>query len=434
MQIKHKNVQMMESSFKPASFLANSNMYEVNIRQYTVEGTFNAFANHLPRLKDMGVDILWFMPIHPIGKENRKGSLGSYYSISDYKTVNPEFGSETDFKNLITQIHTLGMKVVIDWVANHAAWDNVWTITNPDFFLRDENGNFKRAFDWDDVIQINHESESEQAAMIDAMKHWVTHYDIDGFRADLAHLTPLQFWKNARTQITTLKPDLIWLAETEEIAYHEAFDMSYTWKWMHTVELFCKKEKSLADCIDVLEWYKNDFPTQAQRLFFTTNHDENTWNGTEFEKYGNNAKALAVFACTYPGVPLVYSGQELPNTRRLAFFDKDTIEWTPDIALEQFYKTLLNIRKTNSVFKNDNSIYIANHLLSKNILGYKISNGENEIHVLLNLGDDHFAENMILPNVHTTFRNVFTDNKIKINGMFFIDLKAGDFLVLEKII
>jgi alpha-amylase len=416
------------------AFLKNSNMYEVNIRQYTPEGSFNAFAAHLPRLKDMGVEILWLMPIYPIGVVNRKGTLGSYYSIQNFEAVNPEFGTLDDFKNLVQKVHALGMKIIIDWVANHAAWDNVWTKTNPEFFMHDEHGNFKNAFDWDDVIQINHANEGEQKAMTNAMKYWITNFDIDGFRADLAHLTPLPFWINARMQLAPFKKDLLWLAETEEINYHQAFDISYTWLWMHAIELFSKKEKSLADCVAILQEQKNTFPENALRLFFTTNHDENSWNGTEYEKYGVLAKAFAVFACTYIGVPLVYSGQELPNTKRLQFFDKDEIAWQPNIELHNFYKTLLALRKRNNALfsGNDTSINFFEELIPKNILAYQIKKDEAEIIVFLNLNNESILEYLSLPNVNGMYKNIFTEMGIEMPHKYLLGLEGGGYCVFEK--
>ncbi len=232
---------MPESLFQPPAFLNNAVIYEVNIRQYSPEGTFNAFAAHLPRLKELGADILWLMPIHPIGLKKRKGTLGSYYSISDHKGINPEFGNAGDLRSLVTKAHAFGMKIIIDWVANHTAWDHVWTKTHPEFFVRNDKGDLTAPYDWDDVIQIDHSNSGEQVAMQDAMQYWIEEFDIDGFRADLAHLTPLQFWKDARLKLTPLKKDLVWLAETEEIFYHEAFDISYTWEWMHATEKFSKK-------------------------------------------------------------------------------------------------------------------------------------------------------------------------------------------------
>jgi alpha-amylase len=415
-------------------FLKSSNMYEVNIRQYTPEGTFNAFAAHLPRLKDMGVEILWLMPIHPIGIVNRKGTLGSYYSIQNFETVNPEFGTVKDFKSLIEKVHALNMKIIIDWVANHAAWDNVWTKTNPEFFMHDEQGNFKNAFDWDDVIQINHTNVEQQKAMIAAMKYWVTNFNIDGFRADMAHLIPLQFWINARMQISPFKKDLIWLAETEEIDYHQAFDVSYTWKWMHITEQFVKKEKSLWDCLALLQEYKRDFPANALRLFFTSNHDENSWNGTEYDKYGILAKAFAVFACTYMGVPLLYSGQELPNTKRLQFFDKDEIAWQPNVELHDFYKTLLPLRKRkNNLYSAvDTSIYFFEELLSKNILAYQLKNEEEEVMVFLNMNTVGILEYLNLPNITGMYKDIFTGMDVEMPHKYLLELEEGGYCVFEK--
>ena len=311
---------MNNAFYKRADWIANTNIYEVNIRQYSAEGSFNAFAASLPRLKDMGVEVLWIMPIHPIGKTNRKGVLGSYYSISDFKGINPEFGTGADFKNLIKSAHNMGMKVIMDWVANHAAWDNVWTMDYPEYFVRDEDGNFKAPYDWTDVIQIDHTNAAEQDAMIDAMQYWVTDFDIDGFRADLAHLTPLAFWKKARTRIEALKPNLFWLAESEEIDYHQVFDASFTWEWMHCTENYYKGKAGFNNLYDVLAKYDTSFPESAHRLYFTSNHDENTWNGTGSEKYGDMLKCLSVFSCTWNGIPLIYNGEEMPNTKRLKFF------------------------------------------------------------------------------------------------------------------
>ncbi len=416
------------------AFLKNSNMYEVNIRQYTPEGTFNAFAAHLPRLKDMGIEILWLMPIYPIGAVKRKATLGSYYSIQNFEAVNPEFGTAHDFKMMVEKAHALGMKIIIDWVANHTSWDNVWTKTNPEFFVHDANGHFKPPFDWDDVIQIDHTNVEQQKAMIAAMKYWVTNFDIDGFRADMAHLIPLPFWINARMQIAPFKKDLIWLAETEEIHYHQAFDVSYTWQWMHITEQFIKKEKSLADCVTTLQEYRRDFPANALRLFFTSNHDENSWNGTEYEKYGILAKAFAVFACTYMGVPLVYSGQELPNTKRLQFFDKDEIAWQPNVELHNFYKILFTLRKNkNELFSAiDTSIYFFEELLAKNILAYQLKNEEEEVLVFLNMNTVGVLEYLQLPNINGIYKNIFTDKDAEMPQKYLLELEGGGYCVLEK--
>ncbi len=422
---------MASTLFQSSALLRNANIYEVNIRQYTPEGTFKAFSEHLPRLKKMGVGILWFMPIHPIGREKRKGTLGSYYSIQDHKAVNQEFGTAEDLATLIAKIHALDMKIILDWIANHASWDNVWTKTNPDFFERDEAGNFKPPYDWDDVIQIDHSNKAEQIAMIDAMQYWVTDFNIDGFRADLAHLTPLQFWKDARLKISAFKKELIWLAETEDISYHEAFDISYTWEWMHATEKLKKKEISLRECVELLKKHQKDFPKTTLRMFFTSNHDENSWNGTEYEKYGSLAKALAVFSFTYPSVPLIYSGQELPNMKRLKFFDKDEIEWKEAVGLDEFYSTLLSLRTKNKAVATNGTVEFIDEEIDNSILAYQLTNEDDTVLVFLNLSAEN-VQQQIKINAPGKYRDVFTNEIIELNDAIEFAGEAGTYKILAK--
>lgn len=427
---------MKNDLFKRAAWIADTNIYEVNIRQYTQAGTFNAFAEALPRLKDMGVEVLWLMPIHPIGKINRKGSLGSYYSISDFKAVNPEFGNAADLKNLVSEVHRLDMKLVMDWVANHAAWDNVWTQDHPEYFVRDEAGNFLPPYDWTDVIQIDHQNAAQQEAMIGAMQFWVSEFDIDGFRADLAHLTPLDFWKKARTAIEPLKPGLFWLAESEEISYHEVFDASFTWEWMHRTESFYKGNVNLNSLYDVLAAYETNFPATAYRMYFTSNHDENTWNGTEYEKYGDMAKALAVFSCTWNGIPMIYSGQEIPNLKRLQFFDKDPIAWPGHFLLHDLYKNLLGLRKRNPALRACDAAVATFHILtegSKNLVAYMRKHEQEEVLVFLNM--DEQKTGFIIKDrlVHAVYKNLFTGEEKQLEPGAFVEMQPWGFVVLEKI-
>ncbi len=425
---------MATSLFTQPAFLKNSNIYEVNVRQYTPEGTFKAFAEHLPRLKEMGIEILWMMPIHPIGIEKRKGTLGSYYSIQNHRGINSEFGTEDDFSDLVLKVHSLGMKIIIDWVANHTSWDNVWTKTNPEFFVKDAEGNFKIACDWDDTLQIDHSCKAEQVAMIDAMKYWITAFNIDGFRADLAHLTPLQFWKKARLQLSSLKKDLVWLAETEDINYHEAFDISYTWRWMHITEQFVNGQNTLSDCIKVLSDYKKDFDEKDLRLFFTSNHDENSWNGSEYDKYGVFAKAFAVFTMLYASVPLIYSGQELPNYKKLQFFEKDEIGWTEDLQLQSFYRCLLLLRKRNPAFANLKAanIYIDELLIEKNIFSMLIKSEEDVVLCTINFNKVSTLEYIIFDATPGYYREIFSGNEVILNKSFAFEKEAGGFCILEK--
>ncbi len=329
----------------------HSNIYEVNIRQYTVEGTFNAFDKHLDRLAKMGVDILWLMPISPIGEKNRKGSLGSYYSIKDYRGINPEFGTMEDFKNLVNHAHKLGMHLIIDWVANHTAWDHPWVKDHPEWYRHDSEGNIESPFDWTDVVALNYENHELWKAMANEMKFWLTNADIDGFRCDVAMLVKTEFWDSARVELDKVKP-VFMLAEAELPEHHfHAFDMSYAWEMHHVFADVASGKKPATVLNDRIIQDRQLFNTDDYRMQFTTNHDENTWNGTEYEKMGDGAKIMAVLTFVIPGMPLIYSGQEAANKKRLRFFDKDTLNWD-SIPLADFYKNLIDLKNENSALWN----------------------------------------------------------------------------------
>ncbi|MEO6540420.1 MAG: alpha-amylase family glycosyl hydrolase [Ferruginibacter sp.] len=426
---------MSIEKYKRAGWIADTNIYEVNIRQYSAEGPFNAFAKALPRLKDMGVEVLWLMPIHPIGKINRKGILGSYYSISDFKAINPEFGTAADLKSLVKLAHDCGMKLIMDWVANHAAWDNVWTTDHPEYFVRDNAGNFKPPYDWTDVIQIDHNNIAQQDAMIDAMKYWVTHFDIDGYRADLAHLTPLDFWKKARTAIEPLKQDLFWLAESEEINYHQVFDATFTWEWMHATENFYKGNGGLNFLYDVLAKYETVFPAEAYRMYFTSNHDENSWNGTSDEKYGSMLKTLIVFSNTWNGIPMVYSGEELPNRKHLRFFEKDAIEWTGEYHLHDLYKTLFALRKRNPALRAADPAVSTFHIITeggRNIMAWLRKNENDEVLVFLNLSNENTGFVIKDRLIQSTYINVFDNAESHLTPDTFIKMQPWEYLIFER--
>jgi glycosidase len=324
----------------------NAVIYEVNLRQYTPEGTFEAFAAHLPRLKEMGVDILWFMPIHPIGELNRKGGLGSYYSVKDYKAVNPEFGDMDDFRALVEQAHELGMYVILDWVANHTAWDHAWVTEHPEYYLKDEGGNIVSPYDWSDVAGLDYNNEEMRGKMLDALKFWVSDTDIDGYRCDVAGLVPVDFWDRARSELDGIKK-VFMLAEAEQPDHHvNAFDMSYAWELHHIMNDIAAGKKNTKDLDRYFSRHDSTFPADAYRMLFITNHDENSWNGTVSERLGDAAGTFAMLTFTLPGMPLLYSGQEAAMDKRLRFFDKDTIDWG-DYELAGFYRDLIRLRKEN---------------------------------------------------------------------------------------
>lgn len=412
----------------------NSNIYEVNVRQYTDEGTLEAFAKHLPRLKDMGVEILWFMPVTPISLKDRKGTLGSYYAVQNYTDINPEFGSMKNFINLVKAAHSMGFKVIIDWVANHTGNDNVWIDIHPDFFVYDYANQIVHPNGWEDVSKLNYENAAMQQAMIEAMKFWITNADIDGFRCDMAHLVTLDFWKKARRELNKVKPQLFWLAECEEADYHQAFDATYTWQWMHKTEDFIKNNLEINSLFGVLMYYDFYFSKDAFRSYFTSNHDENSWNGTEYEKYGNAAKLFAVFSCTWNSLPMIYSGQEDPNYKRLKFFDKDQIEWNAKYELHDFYKTLLGLRKTNKALRAADNNVVTNKLATNSddkIFAFIRINEDDSIIVILNLSNE--TVNVVIKNISDTFKNVFTNENINFVSEINLQIISWGYYVFEKV-
>ena len=425
-------------TFKKASWINNTDVYEVNVRQYTKEGTFNAFAKELPRLREMGVSTLWFMPITPIAQQNKKGSLGSPYATSDYTAINPEFGTLEDFKALVKLAHSMGFKVIIDWVANHTGWDNVWTKIHPEYFKKDSTtNNFKVASGMDDIIELDYKNPSLRKAMIDAMQYWVTETDIDGYRCDLAFWVELDFWLEARTELEKTKT-LFWLAECDPLDhpdYYQAFDACYTWTWMHKTEEFYKQnqDKHLLDA--VIHRYDTTGGHDAIPLWFTTNHDENTWNGTEYEKYGDAAKAFAVFSFTRNGMPLIYSGQELPNLKRLKFFDRGPIEWTGKYELHDFYKTLLTLHKNNPALRAGDTAVTTYNLSTTapdNIVAYLRKNGDREVLVLLNFSNQSVHCTINDEIVAGSYKNIFTKSDNVFTPQKSIEMQPWEYLVYEK--
>ena len=323
-------------------------MYEVNIRQFSPEGTFAGVEAQLPRLKDLGVDILWLMPMYEIGTEGRKGTLGSYYAISDYKKVNPEFGTMEDFEHLVAEAHKLGFKVILDWVANQTAPDNVWMSDKPaEFYERDSLGNAIWEYDWTDTRSLNYENEDVWWAQDDAMRFWLAK-GVDGFRCDAAGEVPAEFWKGILPKMNKDFPDIYLLAEAERDNLADAtetFDANYAWELHHLLNSLAQGRKTVADLKDYVARDAARFPKEAFRLTFTSNHDENSWSGTEFEREGDAANACAVLCFTLPGSqPLIYTGQEIGLSRRLQFFEKDPItDWYPN-EYTTFFKRLVDLK------------------------------------------------------------------------------------------
>ena len=303
-------------------------LYEMNIRQFTAEGTFRAASERLPFLRSIGIDAIWLMPIYPIGVEDRKGSLGSYYSISDYKGVNPEFGSEVDLRDFITKAHALGIKILFDWVANHTARDARWISERPlDWYERDSEGRAKVPWDWSDTAKLNYTNKEVWRGQIDAMRYWVEQFGIDGFRCDMAMLVPIEFWQEASAELHAIKSDIFMLAEAEEDNLFEgAFNMSYQWNIHHIMCDIAKGARRVWDMRNAMYAERQRYPREAMRLSFTSNHDENSWSGSEQSRFGRALEVMTAMTFLMPStMPLIYTGQEVGYDHSFAFFDCDPI-------------------------------------------------------------------------------------------------------------
>ena len=330
----------------------NAAIYEANIRQYSPEGSFKKFEEYLPELKKMGVGVIWIMPINPIGKVNRKGTLGSYYAVADYTAVNPEFGTPEDFHHLVNAIHAQGMKVIIDWVANHTAWDHPWAKTHPEYYIHDAKGNFVPPVpDWADVIKLDYGNAQLRSEMINALKYWISNYDLDGFRCDVAAMVPTDFWNDARTQLDQIKPVFMLAEATERDLQEHAFDMTYGWQFKDVWGDIAKGKKNAADLVSYLHGEEAGYNPNSYRMLHTSNHDLNSWEGTEFDRLGDAVETFLVLSNTLKGMPLLYEGQEAGNTKALDFFERDPIIWK-DHPYRALYTKLFHLKQTNHALWN----------------------------------------------------------------------------------
>lgn len=329
-----------------AAWTYDAVVYEMNVRQYTPEGTFAAAQAQLPRLKELGVDVIWLMPIYPIGEKERKGTLGSYYAVKDYYAVNPEFGTMQDFESFLAAAKSRGFRVILDWVANHTSPDAVWIDAKPaDWYERDSVGNTVVQYDWTDIAALNYDNADVWDAQESAMRFWMSK-GIDGFRCDMACEVPFEFWKKTISSLREDWPQMYMLAEGEDPKLHESgFDASYAWELHHILNDIAQGSKGVDELLEYVKHDAERFPGDAFRLMFTSNHDENSWAGTEFERMGDAAKVMAVLTFTLPnGQPLIYTGQEIGWNHRFQFFEKDPIPAWEVNEFAQFYQNLIKLR------------------------------------------------------------------------------------------
>lgn len=431
----------------------NAVIYEVNLRQYTENSSVTSFTEQLPRLKELGVDILWMMPIHPISKKDRKGELGSYYSVADYKAFNPEFGTIDEFKEMVKKAHQMGMKVILDWVPNHTGRDNNWVTEHPEYYKKDSVGNMIGIYDWTDVYVLDYSNPETRKAMIDAMKFWLTDVDVDGFRCDVAGEVPTDFWDEARPQLEQAKPEIFMLAEDSDHAKKlmvNAFDMGYNWPMKDLFSAiaatsgqytFKEKdgsikqfpEKHAIDINNLVAEQETLFPTDSYLMNMITNHDLNSWEGTEFERLGNLTKAFAVLSYTLPGMPMLYTGQETGLNRPLEFFKKDTPPtWEPRNDWFAFYQTLNTLKHAEraldagikytefvSYATSSPDLYVFTRSKDKSVVTVFTNLGKEEQKVEFTTGNQPDLKGMV---------DLYTTQKAEMPQ----SMKPGDFYIFYK--
>ncbi len=434
---------------EPPAWSTNATIYEVNIRQFTEEGTFNAFRQHLPRLENLGVEILWLMPIHPIGEEQRKGELGSYYAVEDYRAVNPEFGTEDDLRALIKDAHNRNMKVILDFVPNHTAWDNPLTQTHPHFYSRNDQNQFHPPnADWSDVIQLDFGTQDEPNTelrdyMTETLLWWIDNFDIDGYRMDVAGIIPRDYWQDAIPTLIQRKP-LFMLAEASgPHMHHDGFHTTYAWSLDDHAYRLANGQIDARELQNMLEAENNEYPPPMTRMHFTSNHDKNSWEGSAPERFGPAARALAALTFVLDGMPLIYNGQEAGLDKRLAFFTKDQIDWNDPDNWTDFYTALVNLKATNPALKHagqggterflttnrpSTAIALARHLANDT----PTPNDDHAVLYIANLSPNPTTLR-IRPGLLTgDYQNIFTNTPKRLGPVTTFQLDPWSFQLLER--
>jgi len=410
-------------------------IYEVNLRQYSQGGTFKEFALHLPRLKELGVGILWFMPIFPIGLKNRKGIMGSYYSIRNFTAVDPSYGTLAEFKELVRQIHSMGMYIVLDWVANHTSWDHHWTHEQPDFYHKDEKGDFKPPFpEWEDVIHLNYNNYFLRKEMTEAMKFWIRETGIDGYRCDMANLVPAGFWADAIKEIRKDK-EIFMLAEAEERPLLDAgFDSLYNWRIFHLLNSVARHEQPIENLDGMIEWEFMEFPADKAHMHFTCNHDENSWNGSAIERLGHFLEPAIVLSFTLPGMPLIYSGQEAGLWKRLQFFDKDLIEWKED-KLRPLFTRLNELKRDQPALWNaeyGGNLRRIMHEESRDVMTFVREKNGSRVIVCINFSSDFKRFRLSHYAYQGMYEDYFLNHQVSLALDAGITLKPFEYKIFVK--
>lgn len=413
-------------------------LYQVNVRQFSPEGNFAGLEAQLPRISSMGFNVIWLMPIHPIGVKNRKGSLGSPYSVRDFMAVNPEFGDEEDFRRLVDAAHSLGLRVILDWVPNHSAWDCVWMSDHPEYFTR-YKGEFTTPLnergepitDWADVCDLDYGNPGLRKAMIEAMLYWVREFDIDGYRMDQAGLVPADFWVECRLALDAVKP-LLMIAEWEDEPDHfrTCFQANYAWRWKDVTRDIAARKQSVQSLDTLKAFNDRRFPAGYWQLLFTQNHDENAWHGTETELYGDAADAFTVLAFTLPGLPMAYNGQEDGLDQRLAFFDRDPIRWK-NYARTPFFQKLCALRAQNAAVRADGDFEKLKTDQDEYIYAFARRTKDAKVIVLVNLSPERRKTTCVIPrSMQGGYNDLFAASSLQIGAKVQLQLNPWEYLIL----
>ncbi|HEX8369248.1 MAG TPA: alpha-amylase family glycosyl hydrolase [Pyrinomonadaceae bacterium] len=368
-------------------------IYEIFPRAFSQKGDFNSITADLDRLKNTGVTVLWLMPVHPIGREKAKGTIGSPYAVKDYYAVNPDYGTSADLKRLVSEAHKRGLKVIIDIVANHTAWDSVM-MKNPAFYTRNEKGEIIPPVpDWADVADLNYDNPELRKYIIEMLKMWVRDYDLDGFRCDVAGFVPTAFWETARAEVDKIKPDTIWLAEWESPdLLVKAFDLDYSWNIHSALTEVLQGQKSAARIREVWEEQKAKFPKNALRMRFSDNHDERRAIARFGEKGALAAQAL-VF--TLDGIPMFYNGMEAGDTTESgapALFEKLPVFWQIQERRQdfpKFYKAMTALRRNSVALRRGDLVWLKNSDETR-VVTFLRRQGSEEILVVINMTNAPF--------------------------------------------
>ncbi|MBL7813428.1 MAG: alpha-glucosidase C-terminal domain-containing protein [Saprospiraceae bacterium] len=455
---EQKTAEPHEQKFKEVplntpDWVKNAVIYQVNIRQFSPEGTFNAFAEHLERIAALGVDMIWFMPIYPLCDTNKKchpeadtECIGSHYAVYDYFSINPRYGTPEDFRNIVKKIHDLGMKVILDFVPNHTGWDSRWMLRHPEWFKKDKAGNIispikkenGESWGWDDVAQLDYSNMRMRENVIQAHEFWMREFNVDGFREDVAGEVPTFFWKELRHRLEKIRP--VYMLSEDEVEGQEHFNVcfntNYAWQASIVMKDIAKGEKPASALYEWTETVKQKFGTRGWQMNYTQNHDENTWNGTEKELFGVGADCYTALTFVMEGMPMIYNGQEASLDKRLWFFNKDEIDWS-DLSRAAFFKTLIDLKHRNKALWNGQNGGVLQKLSTDKsddkIYAFFRQKEEYQCIAIFNLSDKKVNDILRGGIAAGTYKNVFTGETKNIAAATTLSLEPYDYLILSNV-